>query len=240
MEVADDTVIGHIQRDDQCDAEQSRDSESAPLQTIPLKDLPPLPTRGDGYHSEPQSGICIVLVMSAVLVGVTHAAVAMDGPDKAEPFKCFWVQLIWAEAVTAVLCMLFLLCGQAGVIHRSNKTCYPIPEDVEEKLRAGCSGSTGLGSNRAGPPGSATLGTYCVRCLVWRPPMDASHHCSVCQRCVVGFDHHCDVFGRCIVRGNMICFIILIGMMCAGMITAMVAVAVVVGDQSLPEAKGGS
>ena len=48
-----------------------------------------------------------------------------------------------------------------------------------------------------------------------------THHCSICQRCVVDFDHHCGVFGRCIAgkgwRGNMgyfkgILFLALLGM----------------------------
>jgi hypothetical protein len=67
-------------------------------------------------------------------------------------------------------------------------------------------------------------GSYCVRCLVWRP--HDAHHCRTCGRCVAGFDHHCGVFGRCIVQGNMPCFSMLIGMLFAGPITAMIAMQV--------------
>jgi len=218
------------------------DSSLGPA-SIPLDELPPLPKRDSRYGSEPLMGICIVVVLSAMLVGVTQgmasqaaaeeaadaAAIASAGGEstvesEGKRLRQTAVLLIWAEAATALACMLFLLLGGSGVIHRNEITCYPIPAEVDERLRVGRS-LDGM-KNLRGPVGSRTLGTYCVRCLVWRPPKEESkvHHCNICQRCVRGFDHHCGVFGRCIVRGNMPCFFTLIAMMFCGMVTAMVAV----------------
>lgn len=195
---------------------------------IPLDDFPPMLGRGSGYRSEPFLGICIVTVLSALLVGVTNG-IAVQGSEARGGFfngglQAAMLCLVWAEAALAILCMLYLLFGNAGVIKRSMKTCYPIPAEVEIRLREGRS-LEGL-KNVVGPQGSETLGTYCVRCLVWRPPKEETkcHHCQTCNRCVTGFDHHCGVFGRCIVRGNMPCFFTLIGMMFAGMATAMIAI----------------
>merc|ERR1712045_605794 len=128
--------------------------------------------------------------------------------------------------------VLYLLMGGAGVIRRTAKVCYPMPPEVEEGLLR--NGNLTELDNIEGPDNSETMGTYCVRCLVWRPPkkwmMDA-HHCSTCQRCVKGFDHHCGVFGRCIVRGNMSCFALMLGMLPAGIVTTVLALAVLaMGD----------
>mmetsp|Transcript_13545 Transcript_13545/g.39536 ORF Transcript_13545/g.39536 Transcript_13545/m.39536 type:complete len:231 (-) Transcript_13545:45-737(-) len=215
------------------------DVEGLPLQGIPLDQLPPLPKRGDGYASEPISGICLVSVLSTALVAATYGAVAF-GRGQRTLSGVLVTKLIWTEALTAVLCTAYLLLAQAGVIRRSASTCYPMPAEVEQCLRS--SGSLVELGNVPGPAGSPTLGTYCVRCLVWRPPKerDSSHHCSICQRCVVGFDHHCDVFGRCIVRANMTCFMTLIGMMCTGMLTLLVAVVSNAEVVTVEEHEGGT
>jgi len=209
------------------DAEVTTSSECQ----IPLCDLPPLPHRGKGYRTEPFMGICVVLVLSAMLVGLTSGMTVQGESDNWHgSIQIAMLALIWVEAGIAVLCLLYLLLGNAGVIHRSTTTCFPIPAEVEQRLRESQS-LEGL-KNISGPTGSQTLGTYCVRCLVWRPPKEdsKSHHCNTCQRCVVGFDHHCGVFGRCIVRGNMPCFFTLISMMFAGMVTAISAVVANAGE----------
>lgn len=194
---------------------------------FPIERLPSLPSRAGAYWTEPCMGLCIVTVLSAMLVSVTQglAAASLEASggssegssDKVRDFSVF---AIWAEAITAALCTLFLLFGNAGVVQRSPKTCYPVPAEVVERLTA-CRTLDGL-KNVRGDDGRS----YCVRCCLWRPSKEEGrvHHCQVCQRCVRGFDHHCGVFGRCIVRENMPCFVALIGMMFAGMATAMIAV----------------
>ncbi|CAE8710834.1 unnamed protein product, partial [Polarella glacialis] len=161
-------------------------------------------------------------VLCAILVAVTQGVT--NGPDaEATQLGQIAVILIWAEASIAILSTLYLLFGDAGVIKRTEESCYPIPSEVEQRIRA--LQSLDSLKNIPGPQGDIRHGSYCVRCLVWRSK-DAGkvHHCNVCQRCVTGFDHHCGVFGRCIVRNNMPCFLATIGMMFAGMITAMLAV----------------
>ena len=60
-----------------------------------------------------------------------------------------------------------------------------------------------------GHPPLATEGcgiqSACARCRRVRVD-DATHHCSTCQQCVVGFDHHCDVLDACIGRENLAMF----------------------------------
>merc|ERR1719422_1782558 len=166
-----------------------------------------------------------------MLICVVHGVNTVAGDRKGVDTISIMGTLIIAEAVVAVLCTSYLLFAGAGVVRRSTSTCYPIPAEVESRLKEGLN-LDGM-KNVPGPSGSRSRGTYCVRCLVWRPPKEDGkvHHCQVCQRCVRGFDHHCGVFGRCIVRGNMPCFFTLIAMMFAGMGTTMVAVTASVGSE---------
>eukprot|EP00928_Gymnodinium_smaydae_P025931 TRINITY_DN20514_c0_g1_i1.p1 TRINITY_DN20514_c0_g1~~TRINITY_DN20514_c0_g1_i1.p1 ORF type:complete len:234 (+),score=37.72 TRINITY_DN20514_c0_g1_i1:63-764(+) len=202
-------------------------------EAIPLSALPPLPARGTGYWTEPLMGVCVVGMMSFMLVGATHSVATVETVSHTSLARIL-VVLIWSEAGVAAACVAFLLFAGAGEIKRTPKTCYPIPAEVEQKLLAG-EILDGL-QNPRGPHGSKTLGSYCVRCLVWRPPATpeepAPHHCKVCGRCVTGFDHHCGVFGRCIVAGNMPCFVALIAMLFCGMLTAMVAMSITPNSSS--------
>jgi len=196
---------------------------------FPLETLPALPQRGGLFWSQPASAIAVVGILSAFLVSTT-CGVAQDPGLPWPAGRSLLGPLIWLWAALAALSTAFILLGRAGEVQRSTATCYPIPEQVVHCLEHNAEGLRSL-DNINGPEGSRTLGTYCVRCLVWRPPnrdpvtgeSAKSHHCSICQRCVVGFDHHCDFFGRCIVSGNMVCFGLTIGMLWAGLITSAVA-----------------
>merc|ERR1712232_1318123 len=99
-------------------------------------------------------------------------------------------------------------------------TVLPLPAEVAHRLRSGQS-LEGM-SNIPGSESSKTRASFCVRCLVWRPPGEdgrISHHCSVCQRCTLGFDHHCHALGRCIVDQNIWCFKLLVTMLPVGVLT---------------------
>jgi hypothetical protein len=135
---------------------------------------------------------------------------------------CLVAELVWATvALTCVFMLLFKT--PLDEIQRSAKTCYPIPPDVV--LNLGSNAILADMQNIQGPVGSASLGSYCVRCLVWRPPAKSeagrAHHCNICQRCVTGFDHHCNIFGRCITRANMTIFYLMAAMLPVGVITAL-------------------
>jgi len=179
------------------------------LLAFPLSKLPALYTREPEYRSQPLAGTGIVVFFSAIFVAAVIANVKQQ--DAVESVsRIGTLSAISSCVAAAVICLLYLLCGDAGMIRRSAKTCYPIPKEITDRLQESGAESLQWMTNIKGEEGNS----YCVRCCVWRPP--ESHHCSVCQRCYTGFDHHCDVFGRCIVQGNMVCFWLIILMLPAG------------------------
>eukprot|EP00443_Scrippsiella_acuminata_P032805 CAMPEP_0115354352 /NCGR_PEP_ID=MMETSP0270-20121206/98535_1 /TAXON_ID=71861 /ORGANISM="Scrippsiella trochoidea, Strain CCMP3099" /LENGTH=177 /DNA_ID=CAMNT_0002776669 /DNA_START=47 /DNA_END=576 /DNA_ORIENTATION=+ len=165
---------------DVCDEDARVDVER-----IPLGDLPPLPRRARGYWTQPLGGVTIVVLLSSLFVGMVHAMVA-PARERHGSSICATIALIlvWSEAAIATISMMVILFGGVGVIRRSEKTCYPIPPQVEERLRNRRSLEDMI--NVSGAQGSQSWGSYCVRCLVWRPPgntlMYMPHHCSVCSR----------------------------------------------------------
>lgn len=189
------------------------------VKEFPIKKLPPLPARSEAYRSEPCTGVGLVLSFACVLTLMIYLSVVSGSTELPTVVATVCVRLTLTLVMIALISLLFLLFGGAGEIRRSNATCYPIPDEVVKRLRRSES-MKGL-KNFTGPEGSATLGSYCVRCLVWRPPnteKQQNHHCLTCQRCYRGFDHHCGVFGRCIVSANLVCFWSLIGMLLTGLV----------------------
>lgn len=219
---------------------QAFGAEEAPLPPIPIKKLPPLPNRSSEYWSEPQLGAGIVLGICTLFLAGTY------GID--ETFPLPWPQarhgvvtLMWAFSSIAILCVTYIFIGRAGQIRRSQSTCYPIPQEVESRLRKSES-LEDLG-NILGLEDSRTHGSYCVRCLVWRPPqvdpvteklLGGGHHCRVCQRCFRGFDHHCGVLGRCIVSGNLVCFWSVLLMLWAAVVTLCLTLFIGIAMQVIP------
>jgi hypothetical protein len=171
-----------------------------------MADLPPLPSPNlSQQRSESCTGVCVVLTLISLLVGVPYWLALARGPlfttmDGSDVGMC----LLFAEASVAILCLLGLLFGDPGTLKRSPQACLPPPAAVAERLRRK---QALAGLENAYENGQV----FCMRCCIWRPESasfrDTTHHCSICQRCVVDFDHHCGVFGRCIAgrgwRGNM-------------------------------------
>lgn len=195
---------------------------------FPIERFPRLPDRKWKYYAEPFIGIAVVATASAVLIGLTTVAAGdLAGNIGQVANALVAIQCIWAT--TAAACVAFLLFGDTGVIERSPTTCYPVP--VEAATHLARSDSIHMLRNVNGQQGTS----YCVRCLVWRSGSakdGMGHHCNTCQRCVAGFDHHCNVFGRCITNSNMPCFYLLMSMLFAGVLTAALAIFLVVGSQS--------
>uniref|UniRef100_A0A7S1FGI6 Palmitoyltransferase n=1 Tax=Noctiluca scintillans TaxID=2966 RepID=A0A7S1FGI6_NOCSC len=185
--------------------------------TVRIEDLPPLNARGEKYRSQALVGVGIV---SCICISLTFGTHAFAAP----PMRKVLLPLIWLWSSLAFAGVAYILGSSPGVIERSPSTCYPIHEEVlpslleKKKIQ-------GMGNLR-GPSGDSTMGSYCVRCFVWRPLNKFGHivhHCNICQRCVIGFDHHCDFYGRCIVAGNMFAFRVVIAMFPTGLLTFVVA-----------------
>jgi len=194
--------------------------------------LPPLPEPLHGQRRrEAARGCALALGLTAACVSATLAVTARVGALGEAAGLC--QGLILLEAASALCCLVGLLCHDPGVIHRSEASCFPLPECVALHLSEG-KPLDGLQN--------VTLGTrtFCVRCLVWRSGHSPAHHCRICQRCITDFDHHCAVYGRCIAgkgfwrrkcmvprlcgAGNMDFFVGLISMGVAGPLTCIASV----------------
>lgn len=179
--------------------------------------LPPPPSpQYAAMRVQACGGCCFVLIVICVCVGGTYYGTELPTRDFPDSLKLALRYLVYTEAAVAIICLLGLMWGDPGVVHRSTDSCFPLPEQVLDILNEGKDFSM-LKENIVNDEGS-----FCIRCLVWRRSQpgssrfkgDAFHHCSICQRCVRHFDHHCGVFGRCIagrgLRGNMGYFRIII------------------------------
>mmetsp|Transcript_76382 Transcript_76382/g.212183 ORF Transcript_76382/g.212183 Transcript_76382/m.212183 type:complete len:249 (-) Transcript_76382:71-817(-) len=164
------------------------------------------PERSAAYWSEPRTSVFAIGTLSAICLGPLHLA---DTFCHGGFFRvALW--FVWAAVAVVAASSAYIIFGGAGEIRRSAANSHPIPDVVAERLRRHKS-MDGL-ANVEGPSGSETHGSFCVRCLLWRPPdgyrgtrLVVHHHCRTCQRCFACFDHHCDFFGRCIVSANMPC-----------------------------------
>lgn len=192
--------------------------------SLPMSYLPPLPRRAAGYYSEPFFGIGIVGTLYACLVATVRAVSRADGQSFA--YRSWLLRAVHGQGALAAACMAHILFAGAGAVRRSERNCRPIPAEVARLLvNAGfkhTSKSWLLACQDGQNVIREDLSSFCPRCLVWRPPLTGCHHCSVCMRCVQGFDHHCGVFGRCITKGNMACFKTLLGLFFSSTLTVLV------------------
>ncbi|CAK9000088.1 unnamed protein product [Durusdinium trenchii] len=228
-----------------------------------LEDLPPLPKPLRDKLLQSLGGTAYVAAQIALAVGGTQGFVLTALPNLSQRAlltpKLWWIFFvaIYVEAGIALICLLYLLFGDPGVIRRSAESCFPLPVEVAHKLQ----------QNESLQDLTANIDdgdrTFCVRCLVWRPKHEPSifaeapavqklkrvvrwlvfvpgfrsgnsHHCRTCGRCVRFFDHHCGVFGRCIAgticSGNMPFFLMIIFMSFCGSCTCITAFAVSVAN----------
>eukprot|EP00756_Hemistasia_phaeocysticola_P052520 Hpha_TRINITY_DN27767_c0_g1::TRINITY_DN27767_c0_g1_i1::g.157062::m.157062 len=179
---------------------------------LTLERFPPMPIRNrKEMNSESVGGIIVVLGIIGAILAMSHFLLA-DKLDTGPKIALF--VLVYGESCVAIICLCYLLLGDAGEVVRTKDTCFPIPAPVEEHLREGRHpADAGMRNIMEGGK------SYCVRCLLWRNDLEHPHHCSTCQRCVQGFDHHCGVFGRCIAKGNMTYFKLIIAMGVFGILT---------------------
>lgn len=194
--------------------------------------LPPLPTPNlDAQWTESVRGCAVVLSLVTLLVGATTGVIV--AAERSLPYTWGFCGLIVGLACVALVCLVYLMLGDPGVVQRTEATCLPVPGEVKAKLAAGSPLVGALNSNIQ-EEGVPRPRSYCVRCFVWRPHappgMPQPHHCSICQRCVVSFDHHCSVFGRCIAgtrtSGNMPFFVTIIACGQLGIWTTVVGVSI--------------
>mmetsp|Transcript_26584 Transcript_26584/g.64821 ORF Transcript_26584/g.64821 Transcript_26584/m.64821 type:complete len:297 (-) Transcript_26584:78-968(-) len=206
---------------------------------ISLSNLPPLPPPHVSKRRQRNGGITVVLISIFCFVGTTHG-LALEVFDGFEYHSTRWwvfFILIYSQAGLAILGLFAMLIANPGVVERSKKTCFPVPQQMAPSLNDYFE-QRGRGGKQFFPPSQHYLpaedgsgDTYCVRCLLWRRSKDGPHyHCNTCQRCVKHYDHHCGVFGRCIagklfsVNGNYKYFVILCSLFVTAFWTSFAAI----------------
>ena len=178
--------------------------------------LPPLPIPDHATRFRQWSVGCgVVLCAIVIILSTTWALMYMQAvPSR---LAMALVLVVSGEAVIALICLVGLHGDSDSVILRDPS--QPMPDDVVSALRI------------AGPLPSRNIedeqrGSFCVRCLVWRPVSTpqccakrsrhllaglcehsghGAHHCSICQRCVAEFSHHCGMHTVCCVYVDMYC-----------------------------------
>ena len=186
---------------------------------------------------------CVGIFVVGLLIGMCvllTCLITSAQPTSSSSIFCRY--LIFTEAAIALTFLFSLQYLGLGVIRRSPENCFPLPEEIAQRLRMDQRADALKAGDQAVPPKPLQVrmlaavdglnniqdfeggkGVYCVRCLLWRS--ETGHHCSECQRCVPDFDHHCGVLGCCVngtasaFTGNMWMFVGLISMAAVGFAT---------------------
>jgi hypothetical protein len=204
--------------------------------SLSLDAFPPLP-RSHGRWLVAARSFGVILIASAQLLFIGHILVFLGGTIPVDVGRKLFA-LGCLEIAAAMVSLVGLYWTNACEIGRD--PMMPVPPVVAAAISSG----QAVEHNVESPE----LGSYCVRCFVWRahpaasearscrrcPPHQllarafdhggrAAHHCSVCQRCVTDFSHHCGFFGICIAgrgwRGNFKYFCAVLGIAVAAGLT---------------------
>jgi hypothetical protein len=99
--------------------------------------LPPLPDQDlCAMRGEACCGNSLVLFLIFLFVAPMQAYVAQSsGPITVMVY--IWMAAIYAEAATAIICLIGLMWGDPGTVKRTPENCFPLPEVVAERLRNG-------------------------------------------------------------------------------------------------------
>ena len=150
--------------------------------TLLASELPPLPTPDHARRGRQTAVGCSVVLFLCVFLTSSSSVLLVLGLLP-RVLGTALVLCLLVESLVAITCLAALCWTDPGVIVRDAK--LPIPEEVTRCLSAGES----LPSENLR---DATLGSFCVRCLVWRPPAPATRACCTDGACELSRDDHCN------------------------------------------------
>lgn len=140
----------------------------------------PLLDRAPSYYSEAKFHSIWVVMLIIFIVGVTDA-IALGAGDLPSKVELALIVCIHGEALIAFGCYFYLLFGDPGEIRRTEKSCFPMPDEVKGWMEAQSSNMppAPLTQNVWGHPKSdpcpekpCTRHIYCIRCFVGGQSVD--------------------------------------------------------------------